>query len=154
MSKAASLPFTYNPETGEMRDIFGKKAHRSGHGYMRLKVFGELHYVHRLAWLYMTGKWPAVHIDHKDMDGENNRWSNLREATHQENLMNRTANKNNTSGMKGVSLDRTNTSNPWRARITINGKEIGLGSYPTKEMAQKAYLEKAGELFGEFARGQ
>lgn len=44
----------------------------------------------RLAWLYMLGRWPVVEVDHINRDSTDDRWINLREVTHAENLRNRT----------------------------------------------------------------
>ncbi|WP_308748361.1 AP2 domain-containing protein [uncultured Anaerococcus sp.] len=49
--------------------------------------------------------------------------------------------KNNTSGYTGVSYDKR--SGKYRAYLTLNGKQISLGSYNTAEEAYKARL--AGE---------
>ena len=32
----------------------------------------------------MTGEWPSLEVDHKDRDKSNDRWSNLRLATEEE----------------------------------------------------------------------
>ena len=39
-------------------------------------------YAHRVIWAMQTGAWPADKIDHADQNKLNNRWANLREATH------------------------------------------------------------------------
>src|SRR5271168_635905 len=44
---------------------------------------------HRLAWLYVTGEWPAKEVDHINLIKSDNRWANLREATPSQNLGNR-----------------------------------------------------------------
>jgi hypothetical protein len=45
--------------------------------------------IHRIIWKYVTGKDPLVTIDHIDRDPCNNRWNNLREATHLEQARNK-----------------------------------------------------------------
>jgi len=89
---------------------------------------------------------PSI-IDHIDGDGENNAPSNLREATHQQNLWNTTA--RSVSGLKGVKKTR---SGKWEAGITINGKYAHLGTFNREEEAAVVYRQKAIETRGEFAR--
>jgi hypothetical protein len=88
-----------------------------------------------------------LEVDHKDGNGLNNRGSNLRDATHQQNCRNRRS-----AGLyKGVSRD----GKLWRARIcdgTMKNACTYLGAFETAVEAAKAYDEKAKELFGEFAR--
>lgn len=60
---------------------------RAGHivkGHRQIKIDGIQYYEHRLAWFYVTGKWPADLIDHSDLDKGNNPFSNLREANNSE----------------------------------------------------------------------
>ena len=59
-------------------------------GYWRLKVDGRSYLSSRLAVFYMTGEWPLSEIDHKDLDHANDRWNNLRPATHSQNIANQT----------------------------------------------------------------
>lgn len=73
---------------------------------------------------------------------------NLRVCTDRQNNHSRDKYVNNTSGFKGVWLDR----NKYRASIKVDGKTIHLGTFPTPEDAARAYDAKARELFGEFAR--
>jgi hypothetical protein len=67
----------------------GKAGNVAPSGYRRLHVDGRLHLEHRLAWLYMTGQWPARHIDHINRCRSDNRFANLRDVTQAENNRNR-----------------------------------------------------------------
>lgn len=58
-------------------------------GYRIVWINEKHHYVHRLAWLYMTGLWPVNDLDHINGDSSDNRFSNLREATTAQNIQNR-----------------------------------------------------------------
>lgn len=91
-----------------------------------------------------------LHVDHVDGNKMNNCRANLRLATMSQNLCNRPAQKNNTSGFKGACFDQR--SGKWRATITLNGKHICIGRFATAEEAARAYDAKAIELHGEFAR--
>jgi len=102
---------------------------------------------HRLAWLYMTGEWPLA-IDHKDGNGLNNSWTNLRIATKAQNAANTGAQKNNKTGFKGVSPHKGR----YRATISIAGKQQCLGYFSTAEEAHKAYCTAAKERDGDFLR--
>lgn len=95
-----------------------------------------------------------VIIDHINGDTFDNRKCNLRFANHSQNGANSAISKNNTTGFKGVSIDkrRTHHTKPWFACIRVNYKTIHLGRYATKEEAAKAYDEAARRYFGEFAR--
>lgn len=97
-------------------------------------------------------------VDHISGDTMDNRKSNLRICTLVENFRNRKRNKNNTSGYKGVHYAKKakdmirEFSNPWIARISLDGKRKFIGSYNTPEEAGKAYDAFAKEHYGEFAR--
>lgn len=119
-------------------------------GYILIGVDGTIYRAHRLAWLYMTGRWPRNQIDHKDGNPSNNCWLNLREATNGQNKANSLKNSNNTSGLKGVSWNKFHKK--WYAYIGLNGRKESLGYYQTKEEAHSAYLAAAKANFGEFAR--
>jgi hypothetical protein len=95
---------------------------------------------------FLTG-WPRV--DHIDCDGLNNRRSNLRAATQQENLRNTRKRAGTTSQYKGVWL---HAPGRWRAAINIDGVKRYLGLYRSETEAAVAYDTAARELFGEFAR--
>ena len=90
----------------------------------------------------------GLDIDHRDSNGLNNRRSNLRACTHQENSRNQRP-KRGSSKYKGVSWNKQR--NKWQTHITINGKVRYLGRSVDEVEAAKAYDEAASELFGEFA---
>lgn len=95
---------------------------------------------------------PCIHIDHKDGNGLNNQKSNIRICDRSQNGMNQQKQVRSLSGFKGVTIDKHKKCNPWRARISVKGKYLFLGYYPTEKAAAIAYNKKAAELFGEFAR--
>ena len=120
-----------------------------GNGYRNITVAGQRLYEHRVAWFYMTGDWPADMIDHKDLNRANNAWSNLREATNQNNMRNGSLRKDNKSGFKGVTWRPDQQR--WRATIKFNGKQNHVGNFKTKEEAAAAYDAAALTYFGEFS---
>lgn len=105
---------------------------------------------HRLAWFYMTQTWPPKLVDHKNLDATDNRWENLRLATKSQNAGNIPKHKDNTSGYKGVYLDKK--SKNYCASIYVRGKKFCLGSRKTAAEASELYKKAALEHFGEFAR--
>lgn len=105
---------------------------------------------------YIDGKHvPMSHLlgrkqyDHIDRNPLNNRKSNFRIATKQENVWNSTIRCDNASGFIGVSWRKNDCK--WTARININNESIFLGSFQEKEDAIKARLEAEAKYFGEFA---
>ena len=74
--------------------------------------------------------------------------NNLRWATASQNCQNRKIDKDNTSGTKGVYFHKN--SKKWVAQITINGKQIHLGSYMKKEDAVTIRIQRAKDEFGEY----
>lgn len=118
-------------------------------GYWFAAIDGKKYGVHRLVFLYHHGFMPPE-LDHIDRDPSNNRIENLRAATRPENNWNKTRQSNNTSGYKGVFW--RDERKCWVARITVNGKTVGLGSYKTASDAAAAYEKAASLHHGEFAR--
>jgi hypothetical protein len=89
-------------------------------------------------------------VDHIDHNGLNNQKSNLRAATHSENQRNRSKEKGNTSGFKGVSFQKS--TGQWQASIRIDGTLVYMGCYGTKEEAARAYDLAAKAKHGKFAK--
>jgi hypothetical protein len=119
-------------------------------GYIQIAIYGELYLAQRLAWLWMTGAWPAFEVDHWDTDTSNNRWSNLRAATSSENKMNKGHRSDNTSGYKGVWWSKRR--NKWIAEVMVDGKKRQAGSFDTAIEAHIARMKAAQDLHGDFAR--
>lgn len=89
-------------------------------------------------------------LDHADRNGLNNRWNNLRFATHRQNILNtvKPQTSENASGYRGVTLTYAGT---YQARIRHEGKNVGLGTYDDAESAARAYDAAAKQWHGEFA---
>lgn len=97
----------------------------------------------------MGGTQAGLHIDHVNGDALDNRRDNLRFVTPQINQVNRGGlSKANTSGIRGVGYV-SGLKNPWRAQITVNGKNRHLGLYATVEEASAARRAAELELWGE-----
>jgi hypothetical protein len=118
-------------------------------GYMQIVVNGRYYSVHKLAWLYVYGEYPKGQLDHKNLNKRDNRICNLRPASGTLNCLNTNKRSHNTSGYKGVSRH----GRGFRATITHDKKWRNLGVFDTATEAHRAYLKKAVELAGEFARG-
>jgi len=85
-------------------------------------------------------------VDHINGNTLDNRLINLRICTKSQNAMN---SKARTDLPKGVSWDKQGKR--FRAKIQVNGTQLNLGSFETKEKAEIAYLKAAAILFKEFA---
>ena len=150
----------YDPETGLFtwkvnvkggRAQIGKVAGGiNAYGYIQIRFEGRHHRAHRLAWLYMTGRWPRNLLDHIDGDRQNNRFCNLREANNSQNNWNSVRPRHNTSGFKGVSWSKT--VGKWSSSIKVGGTQRHLGYFDTPENAHAAYAAAASEMHGEYMR--
>lgn len=144
---------TYDPETGVFiwkvrpgyRVKVGDKAGCVGaDGYSQIAYKGKLRKTHRLAWLYMTGKYPKEDIDHINGDKSDNRWDNLREASRQENCRNIKRRKEGYKTPKGV------YKRSWGSyQVIIDRKSYGC--YKDLELAELVCREVRMTLHGEFA---
>jgi HNH endonuclease len=114
--------------------------------YLSIMIDYKNYRASRLAWFYMTNRWPEMEIDHKNNNTLDNRWENLREATKTQNQINRRKYKDN--GLpKGVRFHK----GAYAPQININGKSIYLGRYKTVEEALEVRLKAVQEHYGEFA---
>ena len=111
-------------------------------GYVEICIAQKRLKAHRWAWFYVYGELPNQ-IDHINGTKDDNRLCNLRVVTTKQNLENRGAPKNNTSGFKGV----TKRGNKFIAQIMHNQKQHYLGVFDTAEQASSVYKQKANELF-------
>lgn len=120
----------------------------STQGYVEAKIFGKSVLLHRLI-AEKIGLDTKNCIDHINGNKKDCRRCNLRAASYCQNLWNSTKKSTNTSGYKGVSLNKRR--NKWSAYITTNGKRKFLGNFNTPELAYQAYCEAANKYHGEFA---
>lgn len=146
----------YEPETGLLRWKVQRPSHRgkvqpgkvagTSRGGTRIKVGidGHEYMAHRLIWLIVTGRWPEYEIDHKNLNGTDNRWDNLRPATSGQNQSNRPLRSHNRSGTTGVCF--ANRERRWL--VTINKKYVG--TFRTKEEAIAARKEAEKQIHKEF----
>lgn len=152
----------YDPATGQFTRVErrGRWAKGSTVGSMHPKGYvwvcrmeggRNVNYMaHRLAWLWMTGEWPSLQIDHINGQRNDNRWSNLRLATAHQNQWNTGVRADNTSGFKGVTRPAGRTK--WHAYINDRGKRRYIGSFHTAEEANEAATNARRAAHGEFAR--
>ena len=119
-------------------------------GYVDIRVDAVRYRAHRLAWLYVHGEMPELFIDHIDGNPSNNRITNLRQATQQQNTYNMRKNSKNTSGFKGVHFHKG--TNKWRAVASVNDYPKHIGLFETAEEASNAYQAWCVINRGEYAR--
>lgn len=133
----------YSPDTGRFWWLVGKGGSLIGaeagylsKSYVVIDIEGEAYSAHRLAVLFMLGRWPVDEVDHRNGRTADNRWANLREATDMEQAQNRKMRTDNTSGHQGVSPTGRGR---WSAQITFNKKRKHIGTFDTIDEAAIAY---------------
>lgn len=129
----------YDPATGVFRwRNSGKEAGCvwGDRPYRRIMLNKLSYGAHRLAWLYVYGKWPDGEIDHINGIHDDNRICNLRDVTKTGNARNRRLRADNTHGAPGVYLNRE--TGRWYAQCCHGGKNRHLGSFPDFESAAAA----------------
>lgn len=148
--------FDYDPKTGWVVWRESATAHsnvninkRAGQlrdkGYRKIMINNTAYLEHRIIWLWMTGKWPKVTIDHINRKRDDNRWENLREATMQQQAWNASAKSTSKTGIKGV----YRRGKKWAATIQHDGTR-NLGSFDTREEALAAYQGAARIIQGAY----
>jgi hypothetical protein len=142
----------YHPDSGWFTYINGgrskKKGGRAGwidaFGYRVIRICDVKYKAHRLAWLYVNGKWPDEQIDHINGIRDDNRMSNIRQSTPRENSQNKKAHREG----KLVGGCYVKSRNKWVSCIKINNKFKNLGYYATEIEAHLAYLNAYKINFG------
>jgi HNH endonuclease len=141
----------YDPDSGIFtRRKTGDRAgcavlNRGKPGYRQIRVDGRMYKEHRLAFLYMLGRFPIKsQVDHKNRDPWDNRWDNLREATHTENGLNKpphASRRYKWAYKKG---------NRWASCVRLNGKHTHIGTFDTPSEASDAAFALAKKFNGDF----
>jgi hypothetical protein len=121
-----------------------------GTKYQYVRLHSRNYSVHRVAWLLMKGSFPdkGMEIDHINRKRDDNRWSNLRVVTKSQNMCNRSTNKNNSTGIRGISMD----NGKYRVRLQIEGKPKSIGHFSSITEAESARKEAERMHFKEYAR--
>lgn len=120
----------------------------SGNGYPATNITGGRLHLH--SYIMKDQRKEGLFVDHINGDRLDNRRSNLRIVTKQQNSMNRVGNKGKLSRHKGITYYKV--SDRWQVRIVANEKVIALGYYKKERDAAEAYNRAALKYHGEFAR--
>lgn len=144
---------SYDPETGIFRRLVSTSSTaRAGdvagglnsEGYVRIRVDGVSYRAHRLAWLYVHGRWPTDQLDHRNGVRADNRIANLREATNVENGQNYGVRKSNTSGHTGIHWHIR--ARKWVAQIRHTGRIHDIGYFDDMADAVSARAKAKAEM--------
>lgn len=128
--------FTGNPETGEVFGIRGglvTNKNKDGYIIITFKYKTKLKYVRAHQFIYYLSHGTVVEqIDHINCVRDDNRISNLRSITNQENAFN---------AHKAKGCFWCKREKKWQAKINVDGKQIYLGYFLEEADARQAYLD-------------
>lgn len=110
--------------------------------YIAIHIKGKRILAHRLAFLYMTGKFPENEIDHINGNGCDNRWINLRDVTKSDNQRNAKVRSDNKTGVIGVFFDKR--YGIWASYIKSGKNRVDLGRY--NNLFDAACARKSAEI--------
>ena len=110
------------------------------YGYRVIRFGGRRYRAARLAFFYMTGRWPSPTVDHINRVRDDDRWLNLREASWVDQARNRgrTISRDLPVGVYKV-------GSRYRAMIGRGGVLVYLGRFSTIAEASLAYQAAAAE---------
>jgi hypothetical protein len=143
----------YDPGTGKMvwikkgrgltlgKEVGSITCGDNGYYYRRMKFEGRMVAAHRVIWLYMTGEYPEMLVEHVDKDTLNNKWCNLRLTSMSKRCSKSVIPKNNKTEIAGVSFNKKGKA--WRASISVGKKAIYLGIY--KDFFEACCARKSAE---------
>jgi hypothetical protein len=114
-------------------DVIGKESGYIDKGYKLVKINNYPYSVHNIIFLIHRGYLPEI-VDHIDENTLNNRIDNLRPASKSQNNWNAKKRKDNSSGIKGVSLFK----GKWTARCQVNEVQHFLGNFIDISEAEQA----------------
>lgn len=88
-------------------------------------------------------------VDHKDRNGLNNTKENLRRSSYTLNQFNKKVSSDNKLGIRGVSLSKYNKFSKYRVHARLDGKQVYIGAFKSKEAAEEVYKSVIGHFYGE-----
>jgi len=145
--EAVSL-VNYDPSTGVFTRKDGAAAGTTmGTGYREVSVKNKKWLAHRLAFLIMTGDVPK-YIDHVNQIKDDNRWVNLRECSHTENMRNTQVRKTSLTGVRNVQLHKH--SGLYHVVLRISGVRKSFGYFKELEQAEQAAISARTQHYGNF----
>lgn len=157
-SKLVGEYLNYDPSSGVVRwkkrtgpqcQLGEQAGNVDSNGYRQIQFFGKRYKTTRIIWLLMTGAWPSDEIDHVNRDRADDRWENLRIATHAQNMANQNIMRvNNISGYRGVCWHKS--TKKWAVQVKGH-RPCHCGLFENKEDAARHYDEIVRALYGEFA---
>lgn len=130
--------------------IAGYVCNVNGVEYRQIRIYKVLYLAHRVVWKMVTGDEPPEVIDHRDGNGLNNRWENLRDGSGAKNYRNMKRKANNKSGHNGVSWSKA--MDRWWAQGYRDGLVYNLGYYEDINDAVTARKKWEEEVGGFSAR--
>lgn len=134
----------------EFLSKFKWHAHKDRHTYYaRSRHGGATLRMHRLI---CGDPEPGFVIDHINGNGLDNRRVNMRAVSANVNALSTKRYCNNTSGYRGVVLDKRRNLYAAQLQVRENGvkRKIHLGYFPTPEEASRAYHAAVKERYGNF----
>jgi hypothetical protein len=137
-----SMPYKRN-------DLIGTEAGTLDRDRKQITINKKHYKTHRLVYLMFHGYMPKE-VDHIDNNPLNNRIENLRPANRSEQCCNTRIRKDNTSGIKGVSWDKSR--NKWVVTVTKNKKTVYTNRFIDLELAQLVAIEARDKFHGDFAK--
>jgi hypothetical protein len=121
------------------------KGNKSVRTYRRLYIDGHHYLAHVIAFVIVEGRWPRFEVKHRSRNFGDNRWSNLREATHAQVTYSRRINKNNTTGHRGVSR----FGKRFRSVVICKRRRLSLGLFDDPSKAAAKWQSAAKGQYGE-----
>jgi hypothetical protein len=139
----------YDPDTGvflwknraSSNADKGSIAGYLNHGYRYIGIGNKRYAAHRLAWMYVTGEFPKLQIDHIDGNKDNNSISNIRDCSQSDNAKNMRLRLDNKTGIPGIRWDSIKRS--WLVRTYYDGKRL---SKRTTDFFEACCIRKSAEL--------